>query len=285
MSVALWESPTTNAYQTTLNGTVGAADTTINLNSVTGLIAPGVLVIDRQDGVGNNTPSAREYVTFTGISGTQITGVTRAVAGSTAQSHSSGAVVEGIVSVTHWGDMVDFLQVEHDVAGKHVISTATIAYGENIRLAVTSLASIARAYITNSILANVTITGLINASGATIIGGFGSGGGTGGFNALFQVPGALASQANVGGLIPVPTSFTAQFIEAFVQTPSSVASVSATILKNNAVIGVVGILGGATYGSSASLSATALTATDELRLSINSTASLAQDLSVLLRAT
>ena len=289
MTAFLWESPTTNAFQTQLNGTVGSGDTTITLNSVTGLVAPGVLVIDRQDGAGNNTANKREYITFTGVAGSQVTGVTRGDAGSTAQSHTSGALVEAVVSVTHWGDMKDFLEVEHDAGGRHVIATATVAYGELIRLAVTSIASIARLQTptlvaTSGLFSNVTITGLINASGASVV-GISTGSGTGGFNALFSTPGALASQANIGGLVPVPTAFTAQYINAFVQTPASIASVSATILKNNVVIGVVGILAGSTFGSSASLSSTALAAGDELRLNINSNASLAQDLSVLLRAT
>lgn len=290
MTAFLWEASTVNAFQTTLNGSISSSDVTIILNSVTGLVAPGALVIDRQDGNGNDTASKREYVTFTGISGNSLTGVTRAIAGSTAQSHSSGALVEATATVIHWGDAVDFLQVEHDAGGKHVISTATIAYTETKRLAVTSIASIAQANIgalfaTNSILSAVTITTLINASGASLVGFSTGGSGTGGFNALFQTPGALASYANVGGLIPVPVAFTSQFISAFVQTPASIASVSATILKNNAIIGVVGILAGATFGSSASLSNTVLTAGDELRMNINSTASLATDLSVMLRAT
>jgi len=107
------------------------------------LVAPSILVIDRQDGVGNDTPTKREYISFTGISGNDLTGVTRGVASSTAQAHSSGALVEAIPSATHWTDLVDFLQVEHSSAGKHVLSTVTIAYAEVARLVVTSLASLA----------------------------------------------------------------------------------------------------------------------------------------------
>ena len=126
MAVRLLEVATGNAFNTTLNGTINDSVTTITLTSVTNLVATGVLCIDRQDGSGNDTPSKREYISYTGISGNDLTGVTRGVAGSTNQSHSSGAVAEETFTVTHWGDMVDFLQVEHDTAGKHVISTATI---------------------------------------------------------------------------------------------------------------------------------------------------------------
>lgn len=142
MAQTLWDAPSANAYQTTLNGTISDSQTTITLASITNLTAPGVLVIDRQDGSGNDTPALREYITFTGISGNDITGVTRGVAGSTAQDHTSGALVEAIVSITHWRDLVAFLQAEHDATGKHVISTATINYAEIKNLAVTSEASI-----------------------------------------------------------------------------------------------------------------------------------------------
>lgn len=145
---------------------MGAADVTIGLNSVTNLsTSGGVLVIARQDGNGNNTPSLREYITFTGISGSNLTGVTRGVAGSTAQSHNSGALVEEVVTVTHWGDMRTFLQVEHDSAGRHVISTATINYTETKRLAVTSIASIGRVESTNIFGSTATLT---NISASTI---------------------------------------------------------------------------------------------------------------------
>lgn len=162
----MWPVGSTNAIQTTLGGTIGSGDSTIALNSVSGLsTSGGVLVLDRQDGSNNNTPSNREYITFTGISGNNITGVSRGVAGSTAQSHNSGALVEEIVSVTHWGDMRSFLQVEHDSAGKHVIATATITYTETKRIAVTSIASIAQGMITNLIGSTATVT---NISATTI---------------------------------------------------------------------------------------------------------------------
>mgnify|MGYP001609809366 CR=1 FL=1 len=163
MATKLWESSSTNATQTTLNGTVNDSVATITLTSVTGLVAPGVLVINRQDGSGNDTPSKREYISFTGISGSDLTGVTRGVAGSTAQSHSSGVLVEAILTVTHWTDMVDFLQVEHDSAGKHVISTATINYTETKNLAVTSIASIGNAFLSTATVTTLSATTLFYA--------------------------------------------------------------------------------------------------------------------------
>lgn len=119
MATTLWEAPTSNAFQTTLGANVAVGATTISLTSATGLVAPGILVIDRQDGAGNDTPSKREYVSFTGISTNDITGVTKAVDGSTDQAHSSGALVEAVIPVSYWNDLVDYLAVEHNAAGVH----------------------------------------------------------------------------------------------------------------------------------------------------------------------
>ncbi len=132
MSAKLWEVATNNAFSTTLNGNVTAIDTTITLTSTSGLVAPGVLVIDRVDGNNVNTPLMREYITYTGINGNDVTGVSRGVAGSTDQTHLSGAQVEEPMSVTHWGDLIDFLAVSFDAAGHLVTSTATITSMLNV---------------------------------------------------------------------------------------------------------------------------------------------------------
>lgn len=65
MAVKLWKAATSNAFQTTLNGSVASGDTSIVLTSATGLQAPGVLVIDRVDGNGTATSTIREYISFT----------------------------------------------------------------------------------------------------------------------------------------------------------------------------------------------------------------------------
>jgi hypothetical protein len=119
MAAKVWAAPTTNAFQTTLNGTLAQAETTITLSSTTNLQAPGVLVIDRQDGSGNDTPVKREYISFTGISSNDITGVTRGLGGSSDQGHTSGALVESVMDVVQWNDMRDFLYAEHGTDGTH----------------------------------------------------------------------------------------------------------------------------------------------------------------------
>lgn len=104
-----WNLATSNAFNTTANGNIAQGDTTINLTSVLGLQAPGILVIDGKDTSGNITPGFREFVSYTGISSTTITGVTRGLGGSSAQSHQSGAVVEEVWTMTHWNDLLTLL--------------------------------------------------------------------------------------------------------------------------------------------------------------------------------
>lgn len=104
-----WNVATSNAFNTSLNGQIGSSDTSITLTTVIGLQAPGVIVVDRQDANGTNTPTLREYITYTGISSSTLTGCVRGVASSTAQSHASGAKVEEVFSVTHWNDLLTLL--------------------------------------------------------------------------------------------------------------------------------------------------------------------------------
>ncbi len=120
--------PTTNAFQTTLNGAINATATTITLNSVTGLQnKAGILVIDRVNSAGTATPSSREYIYFTGVSGSSVTlpsvGDGRGQGGSTGQSHADGAVVEAIMDVDAWNGLVDSYDVQHNDAGTHAALT------------------------------------------------------------------------------------------------------------------------------------------------------------------
>lgn len=126
MSAKLWSVGTSNAFSTTANGSIGAGDTSITLTTTSGLQAPGVVVIDRVDANGTSTPTAREYVSFTGIASNTLTGCTRGLGGSSAQAHASAAVVEEVWSITHWNDAVSFMQASHDSTGNISVSTATL---------------------------------------------------------------------------------------------------------------------------------------------------------------
>ena len=123
----LLKTSTSNAFSTTLNGSINDSDTSVVLTTATGLQAPGVICVDRQNSSGVDTASTREYISFTGISTNTLTGCTRGLGGSVAQSHNSGALVEENFSISHWLDLIEYLAVSHDSAGKLVTSTATIS--------------------------------------------------------------------------------------------------------------------------------------------------------------
>lgn len=285
MTARLLEASSENAFQTTLNGTLDNVATTVTLTSTTNLIAPGVLVIDRQDGSGNDTPSLREYVTFTGISGNDITGVTRGVAGSTAQSHGSGALVEAVVSVTHWGDLVDFLQVEHDAAGLHVISTATVNYVETHRLALKSIASGARIETNNLVVASLASISIefvrtrLNVSGASVDGILT------GLHPTWVIGGTVSLvTTSVGKPLPVPLGGTWQFFSAVVRTPVSGSSLVLDVNRNNTSIFEAGtrpsILGGGTFVSTASINTRGFNAGDIFAVDIDNGGGTAADLTI-----
>ena len=97
--------PTANFIQKTLSGAITDVATTITLNNTTNLTSPGYATIDRTDSAGTSTPNAREVVYYTGISGNDLTGVTRAADGSTARSHSDGAIVETMPTIGMWNSL------------------------------------------------------------------------------------------------------------------------------------------------------------------------------------
>lgn len=274
MAVNLFKVSTSNAFSTTLNGTITDSTNSITLTTVSGLQAPGVLVVDRVDSNGTSTPVVREYISFTGISGSQITGCSRGLGGSTAQSHNSGSVVEEAWSVSHWNDFLDTYAVSHDVSG-NIVSTSTATL-TNIRL-LTNLNASGASVVTS----DFTVTRYLNASGASIVGISA----TGGLNALFQVPGSLPTTAtDIMGSIPVPTAYTFNFMNAYLRTPCSGASLLLTVKKYpSTTIGVIGMLAGATFASSASISNAVLSAGDVLVGDIT-TSNNAYDLSLLIRA-
>ena len=184
----LYRSPSTNFWSTTLNGAINDTVQTITLNSTTGLRAPGVLIIDRQDSSGNNTPSAREVISFTGVSGSDLTGVTRAFSGSTARSHSTGALIEATMETGMWDNMVSAATVVFTADGvlNSVLSPMSISRAQITQMALSSVASITNLQATNmalsgtasltevqgarGIFSTMTISTLLSASGASIVG-------------------------------------------------------------------------------------------------------------------
>lgn len=118
-------------FSTTLNGSIGSSDATITLASTSGLPTDtGVtLTIDRVDANGNSTPTKMERVTGV-ISGNNITSAVRGVDNSpSAQSHSSGAVVEDIWDALSWNDSLSGILVEHNQDGTHLNTVVALLAG------------------------------------------------------------------------------------------------------------------------------------------------------------
>ena len=93
----------TGAAQTTLDGALAAdtngnngSATQIRLISATGFPASGGTIA-----VGS------ELITYTAVSGAELTGITRAQKGTTSAIHSDGATVTNATEFTGWGDAVD----------------------------------------------------------------------------------------------------------------------------------------------------------------------------------
>jgi hypothetical protein len=120
--MSIYSPPTINAVQKTLgaqllSGVTAAA----TLNNVVGIPnAPGVMVVDRVDSSGTSTASLREYIAYTGTSGSTVTGLTRnADSGGTDQDHAVGAVVEFVFDVVQMQAIKDTFETEHAEAGTH----------------------------------------------------------------------------------------------------------------------------------------------------------------------
>jgi len=122
----LYNVPLQNGIQRTLANTLNAGEvTTITFaTSVSSVLQasasiPGTLVIDRVDANGNLTPSLTEYISFTGVSGSTVTGLVRGLAGTSDIAHSIGAIVEFVPDVT-WADAInDTFTVGHNADGTH----------------------------------------------------------------------------------------------------------------------------------------------------------------------
>jgi len=98
--ISQWGGTTTNPQTTTLNGLLnndaagtGGTGTTINVASTTGFPSSGTNIIQ----VGT------EEISYTGITATSFTGITRAVRGTTRAAHSTSATVTNHSGFSGWG--------------------------------------------------------------------------------------------------------------------------------------------------------------------------------------
>ena len=119
---------TTEAFNTTLDGAIAAGATEMDLTSVTGLQPPCVLVIDRQDAAGTDTPAKREYVYVSAIATNTCT-IERGKGGSTDQAHNDGAIVEEVMTASlHWEGMRTCVAAALNDAGTGLhVSTVSVA--------------------------------------------------------------------------------------------------------------------------------------------------------------
>jgi hypothetical protein len=209
MADSLFVAPTINFKQTTLNGGIDDSVTTITLNSTANLQAPGYVVVDRVDSNGVSTPSLREVISYTGISGSDLTGCTRGADGSTQQAHSDLAVVETMPTVGMWNSLATIVVRGMTVDGylKAIASPVSIARLQANQL-YASVASIAQAHVTQR----------LEVSGASIT-GFG-------FYPVFS------SSANysgptvaIGGVLRAPRAGTLQWVSVSTRYVVSTASI------------------------------------------------------------
>ena len=122
----LYNVPLKNSVQKTLAVTLTQAETgsiTFDSSVASELQADslmkGILVIDRVDVNGVITPSKTEYIAFTGVSGSTVTGLTRGIGGTSAQGHNIGAIVEFVADVT-WAQAInDVFTLQHNSDGTH----------------------------------------------------------------------------------------------------------------------------------------------------------------------
>ena len=155
----LYNVPLKNAVQFALQNALLSSETgTITFTTTVSSILQasstmkGILVIDRVDTSGNLTPSKVEYISFTGVTGSTVTTLTRGLAGSTTQDHNAGAIVELIPDIT-WAQAInDVITNQHNSDGTHKtlsnISLVSITLNNSMAFGMSS----ASATLTNTTL-------------------------------------------------------------------------------------------------------------------------------------
>ena len=138
---------------TTLAAGITDVATSVDVSDASKIVSPCYLVIDRVDSSGTlKTSTLWEYIKVTDVTSNTLT-FERGKGGSTAQAHSSGAVIEAVITSSMFEDWYAVLNPEHTAAGLHVISTATI----------TNLVN------TSAIMANASVTGALNVGTSLLV--------------------------------------------------------------------------------------------------------------------
>ncbi len=254
--------PEVNFTQTTLNGAINDTATTITLNSVTNVKTPGYAIINRENSAGTATPNAREVIYFTGISGNNLTGVTRATDGSTARSHSDGAIVEFVPTIGMWNSLVTIVSTGFTGDGylKAIASPVSIARGEFTQFVTPSIASIARiqarefASVSAASVYELRVATRADMSGASVTGIVG-----GNLHPIAYIPGFASGASTNAQRFMMPQGGNWLSFSIMTRTPVSTASLTIDINRNNPATSIFeaetrpAIFGGGTFVSTASL--------------------------------
>lgn len=261
--------PTSNNKQYTLDAQAAAGATSVTLNqSVAGVVrAPGYFVVDRIDSSNNLTANKREYKSFTGVSGAQLTGVTNV--DGTDQVHAVGAIVEFVPDVKYEQDWYDWGITEHSTLGQHA-SLPSLVIVKTLDFYAASLASVQF----------LNVMGRLNASGASLTGLP--------VVPVWVIPGTVsAATTSVGKPLDMPQAGTIEWVSVVLRSPVSGASLLIDVNKNFASIFDAGtrptILGGGTYASTASVATKTFNAGDVFSVDVDAGGNLA-DITVKFRA-
>lgn len=167
----LYAPPTKNAIQKTLSAQLLAGVTaSASLSDVTGIPnKPGIMVIDRVDTNNSDTPTKREYIAYTGTSGSTVTGLTRNVdSGGTDQNHAVGAIVEFLPDVVWAQAIYDALANVVNTSTLAVDTTKIVTPSSFFETLNTNFVSVST--LTSKWYVNATFTGYVNFSGASLSG-------------------------------------------------------------------------------------------------------------------
>lgn len=147
------------AQQTTLSGSISAGATSITVGATTGFPAsvPYTLAVDYG-------AATEELVSVTGAAGTTLT-VTRGFSGTSAQSHSLGAVIR---HVYHAGDATDFRTHEAATSAVHGVAGTLVGTSDTQTLANKTLTSptINSGALSGTFTGTPTFSGVINHTAA-----------------------------------------------------------------------------------------------------------------------
>lgn len=237
------------AIQTTLSGSISNVALTITVGATTGfpVAFPYVLALDYGG-------PAEELVTVTAAAGTTLTLGTRGFGGTSAQSHSLGAVVRHVYNAV---DATDFRTHEAATAAVHGVAGTIVG--------TTDVQTLTNKTITAPAISNPTITGGGSwAGGPTITGAT--------LNTASLASPTITGTVAGGASYTAPT-ITGPTITGTVAGGASYTGITATnstgtnLTVNNSAIGSVPLLVNAIAGTTASLADVQLNGTSRLTVS------------------